>query len=62
MYEPPSGVEDIEADGQDAADKLTPTKYHEIDVEGVGVIHARRPLPNAVPALAGSANSEEYQW
>lgn len=56
MYEPPPGQIDIEADAEAA--EIPGGRYHEIEVEGVGTIHARRPMPNAVPALAGAANSK----
>lgn len=57
MYDPPPGYVDCESD---AADAPTPpgVPFHEIEVEGVGTIHARKPLPNAIPALAGAANSK----
>lgn len=57
MYEPPAGYDDCEADGEDFP---TPEdrKFHAIAVEDVGVIHARKPLPNAIPALAGAANAK----
>jgi hypothetical protein len=56
MYEPPPGYDDCESD---AAESPTPPghPYHALEVEGVGVIHARKPLPNAIPALAGAANA-----
>lgn len=56
MYEPPPAYDDCESD---AADAPTPPghPYHQLEVEGVGVIHARKPLPNAIPALAGAANA-----
>lgn len=57
MYDPPPGYADMEADGENAPAVINPT-YHELEVEGVGVIHARRPLPNSVPALAGAANAK----
>lgn len=56
VYEPPTGDLDIEADAELA--ELTPGKYRTIEVDGVGTIHARWPLPNAVPALASAANSK----
>jgi hypothetical protein len=57
MFEPPPGYTDCESD---AAEAPTPPghPYHAIDVDGVGVIHARKPLPNAIPALAGAANAK----
>ncbi|AYD82035.1 hypothetical protein I5G60_gp40 [Mycobacterium phage Saguaro] len=57
MYDPPPGYADCEADAENYP---TPPghPYHELAVDGVGVLHARRPLPNAIPALAGAANSK----
>lgn len=57
MYEPPAGYPDCESDGEDAP---TPPghPYHPIEVEGVGLLHARKPLPNAIPNLAGAANAK----
>lgn len=57
MYDPPPGYVDCESD---ADDHPTPKHkgYHEREVEGVGIIHARKPLPNAIPALAGAANAK----
>lgn len=57
MYDPPPGYADCESDAEDWP---TPPghPYREIEVEGVGTIHARKPLPNAIPALAGAANAK----
>lgn len=57
MYDPPPGYDDCESD---AADFPTPEDrhYHDLEVEGVGLVHARKPLPNAIPALAGAANAK----
>jgi hypothetical protein len=57
MYDPPPSFDDCESDADDAP---TPPghPYHPLEVDGVGVIHARKPLPNAIPALAGAANSK----
>ncbi|AOQ28600.1 hypothetical protein SEA_DERPP_38 [Mycobacterium phage Derpp] len=57
VYEPPPGYDDCESDADDFP---TPANaaYRELDVEGVGILHARKPLPNAIPALAGAANSK----
>ena len=57
MYEPPPGYDDCQADA-DAHPTPPSWPYHDIDVPGVGILHARRPLPNAVPALAGAARSK----
>ncbi|AGT12774.1 hypothetical protein PHELEMICH_38 [Mycobacterium phage Phelemich] len=53
-FEPPAGYLDCEADGEAAPPNTGP--FHEIEVADVGVIHARRPLPNAIPALSAAAN------
>ncbi len=55
MQEPPPGHEDCESDSEQSP---TPPDhpYRTIDVDGVGVVQARRPLPNAIASLAGSAN------
>lgn len=57
MYDPPPGHIDCESDGEDHP---TPPDhpYRELEVDGVGILHARKPLPNAIPALAGAANSK----
>lgn len=55
MHDPPPGLEDCEADSESAP---TPAghPFYPVTVDGVGVVQARRPLPNAIPALAGSSN------
>ena len=57
LYPPPPGYVDCESD---AEDHPTPPErgYHAIEVEGIGTFHARKPLPNAIPALAGAANAK----
>jgi hypothetical protein len=57
IYSPPAGYIDCEADAETSA-VIHTGQYHEIEVPGVGIIHARRPLPNAIPALAGAANAK----
>lgn len=57
MFGPPAGYIDIESDAE-AAVVTALGGYHAIEVPGVGTIHARRPLPNAIPALAGAANAK----
>jgi hypothetical protein len=54
MYDPPPGYADMEGDA-DTAPYLD--KFADLDVIGVGVVKARRPMPNAIPALAAAANS-----
>lgn len=57
MYDPPPGYDDCESDGDDHP--TPPAKgYHLIEVEDVGTFHARKPLPNAIPNLAGAANAK----
>ncbi len=55
MYDPPPGYADMEGDADIAPSS---TRFHNLDVDGVGVVRARRPMPNAVPALAAAANSD----
>lgn len=59
MYEPPSGLDDMIGD-VDAWScwERNPARFHDLDVDGVGVVRARRPLVNAVPALAMAANAD----
>lgn len=54
---PPNGFLDMEGD---AEDHPTPpnSPWHEIVVEGVGPVLARKPMPNAIPALARAADSD----
>jgi hypothetical protein len=54
MYDPPPGYADMEGDA-DTAPYVD--KFVDLDVDGVGVVKARRPMPNAIPALAAAANS-----
>lgn len=65
MFSPPPGYDDCEADAERFDEALTDVaefnkarRFHEIDVPGIGTINARRPLPNAIPALAGAANAK----
>jgi len=57
LYDPPASYEDCESDAEDSP---TPPghPYRELEVKGVGLLHARKPLPNAIPALAGAANAK----
>jgi hypothetical protein len=65
MFSPPPGYEDCEADADrfdEALAEMTgldkTRHFHELNVPGVGLVHARRPMPNAIPALAGAANAK----
>lgn len=60
MFSPPTGYVDCEADADIDQERRgdVETKYREIDIPGVGLIHARRPLPNAIPALSNAANAK----
>ncbi|AYB70579.1 hypothetical protein SEA_SERENDIPITOUS_37 [Mycobacterium phage Serendipitous] len=53
-FEPPAGYVDCEADAEASPPNAGP--FHEIEVADVGVMHARRPLPNAIPALSSAAS------
>jgi hypothetical protein len=55
MYDPPPGYSDMEGDADTA---LYSERFDDLEVEGVGVVSARRPMPNAVPALAAAANAQ----
>ena len=63
MYSPPPGYVDCEADADtdiETRGTVVPISaaFREIDVPEVGIIHARRPLPNAIPAIANAANAK----
>lgn len=55
MYTPPSGYVDMEADAE--RDGRT-GPYHPLEVPKVGVVQARYPLPNAIPALSMAASAK----
>lgn len=57
LHEPPPGYADCESD---AEDHPTPPghPYRELEVDGIGVLRARKPLPNAVAVIAGAANAK----
>ncbi|OHU29010.1 hypothetical protein [Mycobacteroides chelonae] len=55
MYDPPDSFDDMLGD----ADLVPQTgPFMPLDVPGVGIVRARRPLPNALPALAMSSNAK----
>jgi hypothetical protein len=56
MFDPPPGDADMLGDAEHA--DVAPVRYSDLDIEDVGVVRARRPLPNAVPALAMAANAK----
>jgi hypothetical protein len=60
MFSPPPGYVDCEADAEIDQERRgeSASKFHEIEVPDVGIIHARRPLPNAIPAIANAANAK----
>lgn len=59
MYDPPPGFDDLLFDAGGLAPPPDPPEgYQELEVEGVGIVHARPPLPNAAGALAMAANSK----
>ena len=55
MFDPPDGFDDMLGDAETATYS---SKFNELEVEGVGTVRARRPLPNAVPCLAMAANAQ----
>ena len=59
MYDPPPGYADMEGDADSWREVCQEGwSWRDLDVEGVGVVSARRPMPNAIPALASAANSK----
>ena len=55
MYDPPPGHADLEGD---CAHAPFADRFEDLDVEGIGVVQARRPMPNAVHSLAMAVNSQ----
>lgn len=55
MFDPPPGYDDMAGDAD--AFPCDP-HFHPLEVPGVGVVQARRPMPKSVPALAMAANSK----
>lgn len=56
MFDPPPGWTDCETDCAAAPPGAGP--FRELTVEGIGVVHARYPMPNALSALASAENSK----
>lgn len=57
MYDPPPGYADLMSDAQDAP--APSNRFHDLRVDGgVGVVRARKPMPNATAALSHSANAK----
>lgn len=55
MFDPPPGYDDMAGD---AEDHPAVGPYRELMVEGVGVVKARKPLPNAIPVLASAVQAK----
>lgn len=55
MYNPPAGDPDMTADAEDT---IYTGPLRELQVEGVGIVLARKPMPGSIPALAASASSK----
>ncbi len=55
MFEPPPGYEDMLGDAETAP---WSDRYDVLDVEGIGAVRARRPMPGAVATLAMAGNNE----
>jgi len=54
MFDPPPSFDDMLGDADLARSS---DHFHDLEVDGVGMVRARRPMVNAVPALAMAANS-----
>jgi hypothetical protein len=54
VYDPPPGYDDMAGDAETAEPS---DRFDDLEVEGVGVVRARRPMPNAVPVLASAVKS-----
>lgn len=54
---PPPGFEDMLGDADDHPSSAD-GPFHPLYVEGVGTVQARKPMPNAIPALAMAANAD----
>lgn len=52
---PPPSFEDMLGDAE-GVELIGP--YHQIDVDKVGPVQARKPMPNAIPNLAQSARAD----
>lgn len=55
MYDPPPGYDDMFGDAEFGPYREI---FHDLDVPEIGTFRARRPMPNAVPALAMAANAK----
>ena len=55
LYEPPPGFDDLLGDCEDVEDRGV---FHDLEVPGVGVVRARKPMPNAAGALSMSVNAK----
>ncbi len=54
MYDPPPGYDDLAGDSDTAPSS---DHFDALDVEGVGWVTARRPMPNSIHTLSMAANS-----
>lgn len=52
---PPPGFDDMLGDAEDTPEV---GNYHAVEVEGIGTVYARKPMPNAVPNLAMSGRAD----
>lgn len=60
VREGPPGYDDLAGDAEQHAERHPETSpFHDLNVEGVGIIRARYPLPNAVPVLVSAYRSKE---
>lgn len=56
MYDPPAGYKDFLADAENADRGKGP--MYPLEVEGVGTIQSRRPIPGSAAALGASGRSK----
>jgi len=57
-YEPPEGWDDALDDAANHPTPDIPGQYQPLEVDEVGTVMCRRPMPNAAAALAMAANSK----
>lgn len=55
VFDPPPGFADLDSDAEDVA--MT-SKFQPLQVEGVGVVLARKPMPKSIPNLSAAANAK----
>jgi hypothetical protein len=56
VYDPPPGYVDMLDDAEREGATVSHL-FHDLDVKDVGIVRARKPMPNSVAALSMAANS-----